>query len=102
MQKKNINNFKVKWIKNFNNIKKGPIIFFGNEFFDAIPINQYIKIHTAKSKKKLSLSMKSVFAQVKERNKPSIVAEKIRKLNILIDKHGNLQQQLLIQIPFRF
>ncbi len=41
-QKKKLKNFKVKWIKNFNKIKKGPIIFFGNEFFDAIPIKQFI------------------------------------------------------------
>jgi len=41
LQKKNINNSKVKWIKNFINIKKGPIIFFGNEFFDTIPIKQF-------------------------------------------------------------
>ncbi len=41
LQKKNINNLKVKWIKNFTSIKKGPIIFFGNEFFDAIPIKQF-------------------------------------------------------------
>ncbi len=41
LQKKNINNLKVKWIKNFSSIKKGPVIFFGNEFFDAIPIKQF-------------------------------------------------------------
>ena len=41
IQKKNINNSKVKWIKNFTSIKKGPIIFVGNEFFDAIPIKQF-------------------------------------------------------------
>ena len=41
LQKKNINNSKVKWINNFNNIKSGPVIFFGNEFFDAIPIKQF-------------------------------------------------------------
>ena len=41
LQKKNINNLKVKWIKNFTSIKNGPIIFFGNEFFDAIPIKQF-------------------------------------------------------------
>ena len=41
MQKTNINNFKVKWIKSFTNIKEGPIIFFGNEFFDAIPVKQF-------------------------------------------------------------
>ena len=43
LQKKNINNSRVKWIKNFKNIKKGPVIFFGNEFFDAIPIKQYYR-----------------------------------------------------------
>ena len=36
-----IKNNNVKWIKNFNDIKKGPVIFFGNEFFDAIPIKQF-------------------------------------------------------------
>ena len=40
-QKKNINDKHVKWIKSFNQIKKGPVIFFGNEFFDAIPIKQF-------------------------------------------------------------
>jgi len=41
LQKKNIKNLKVKWIKNFTDIKKGPVIFLGNEFFDAIPIKQF-------------------------------------------------------------
>ena len=27
--------------KNFKSIKKGPVVFFGNEFFDAVPIKQY-------------------------------------------------------------
>ena len=33
LQKKNIDSLKVKWIRNFSNIKKGPVVFFGNEFF---------------------------------------------------------------------
>ena len=33
----------VKWIKDFNNIKDGPVVFFGNEFLDAIPIKQFRK-----------------------------------------------------------
>ena len=41
LQKKNLNNSKVKWVKNFIGIKSGPVIFFGNEFFDAIPIKQF-------------------------------------------------------------
>ena len=42
-QKINLKNYEVKWIKNFSSIKKGPVIFFGNEFFDAIPIKQFKK-----------------------------------------------------------
>ena len=42
IQKKKFNN-EVKWISNFDQIKKGPVIFFGNEFFDAIPIKQFKK-----------------------------------------------------------
>tara|TARA_A100001011_G_scaffold393598_1_gene483834 strand:+ start:3497 stop:4573 length:1077 start_codon:yes stop_codon:yes gene_type:complete len=41
-QKNKIDDKRVSWIKNFNSIKTGPIIFFGNEFFDAIPIKQFI------------------------------------------------------------
>ncbi len=41
VQKKKIKNSKAKWTNNFDNIKDGPVIFFGNEFFDAIPIKQF-------------------------------------------------------------
>ena len=42
IQKKKLKGFKVRWLQNFSKIKKGPIIFFGNEFFDAIPIKQFL------------------------------------------------------------
>tara|TARA_Y100000816_G_scaffold132892_1_gene93842 strand:+ start:755 stop:1834 length:1080 start_codon:yes stop_codon:yes gene_type:complete len=45
IQKKKIDDKNVKWITNFNSIKKGPAFFFGNEFFDAIPIKQYSNIN---------------------------------------------------------
>ena len=35
-QKKKVMGVNVKWINSFQEIKGGPIIFFGNEFFDAI------------------------------------------------------------------
>ena len=41
IQKKLIKSENVKWINDLNEIKSGPIIFFGNEFFDAIPIKQF-------------------------------------------------------------
>ncbi len=43
IQKKKIQYKKIKWIKNFKNLNKFPNIFLANEFFDAIPIKQYIK-----------------------------------------------------------
>ena len=41
IQRKKIKDKKIKWISNFKKIKKGPTIFIGNEFFDAIPIKQF-------------------------------------------------------------
>lgn len=43
VQRKNIDDKSVQWINNFDKINKGPVIFFGNEFFDAIPIKQFKK-----------------------------------------------------------
>ena len=41
VQKNLIEEKNVIWIKNLNQIKNGPTIFFGNEFFDSIPIKQF-------------------------------------------------------------
>ena len=43
IQKVKIDNRKVKWIKKINEINCGPVIFIGNEFFDALPIKQIYK-----------------------------------------------------------
>ena len=40
-QKEVLKDNNIKWISDFNKIKEGPIVFFGNEFFDAIPIQQF-------------------------------------------------------------
>ena len=47
VQKIKIGDKSVKWINNFNEIKSGPVIFFGNEFLDAIPIKQFKKINSS-------------------------------------------------------
>ncbi len=41
VQKRNLKNENIRWISDLRSIKKGPVIFFGNEYFDAIPIKQY-------------------------------------------------------------
>ena len=43
IQKIKISDKKVKWIKGIEKINHGPIIFLGNEFFDALPIKQIYK-----------------------------------------------------------
>ena len=45
IQKKRIISKKVSWIKNLTQIKKYPVIFFGNEFLDALPIKQFKKVN---------------------------------------------------------
>ena len=54
IQKKKIHKG-VEWINNFNKINKGPVIFFGNEFFDAIPIKQFKKINNSLFEKNYTL-----------------------------------------------
>ena len=43
IQKKRIVSKKVTWVNNLNEIKNGPVVFFGNEFLDALPIKQFKK-----------------------------------------------------------
>ena len=43
IQKIKINNKKVKWIRKLHEINYGPVIFFGNEFFDSLPIKQIFR-----------------------------------------------------------
>ena len=43
LQKENIKDKKIKWLKNLNDLNTLPCIFIANEFFDALPIKQFIK-----------------------------------------------------------
>jgi len=42
-QKTNIKNTKIKWLDNLNELNNFPCIFIANEFFDALPVKQFIK-----------------------------------------------------------
>ena len=42
-QKANIKNTKIKWLDNLNELNNFPCIFIANEFFDALPIKQFLK-----------------------------------------------------------
>jgi len=43
IQKKKINFKNIKWLNNLKKIPKFPSIFIANEFFDALPIKQFLK-----------------------------------------------------------
>ena len=43
VQKTNIKNAKIKWLNNLNELNNLPCIFIANEFFDALPIKQFLK-----------------------------------------------------------
>jgi NADH dehydrogenase [ubiquinone] 1 alpha subcomplex assembly factor 7 len=42
-QKTNIKDAKIKWLNNLNELNNFPCIFIANEFFDALPIKQFLK-----------------------------------------------------------
>jgi len=43
IQKEKLKNFNVNWLNKFDQINNDPTIFIGNEFFDSLPIKQFIK-----------------------------------------------------------
>ena len=43
IQKKNLKEENIVWLKDLNKLPKNPNIFIANEFFDALPIKQFIK-----------------------------------------------------------
>ena len=91
LQKKNISDDNIKWITNFNNIKKGPIIFFGNEFFDAIPIKQF--------KKKNNLWFEKNYT-INKNKKISEIFKKASKANIKrIKSYETLKNLKFIEFP---
>ena len=88
IQKRKIINKDVKWINNFNLIKKGPVIFFGNEFFDAIPIKQFKKLNNFIFEKKYTLDknykIKQIFKKASTSNVKMIKSYKtLKKLKFI-------------------
>ena len=43
VQRTNIKERKIKWLNNLNELSNFPCIFIANEFFDALPIKQFLK-----------------------------------------------------------
>ena len=92
LQKKNIKNVgEVKWVKNFKNINNGPVIFFGNEFFDAIPIKQY--------KNKRGLLFEKYYTIDKNKKIKEIFKRTSRKDTLIIKSYKSLRNLKFIEFP---
>ena len=83
IQKKKINSRKVSWVKNFDRINNGPVIFFGNEFLDALPIKQFKKIKNNIYEKHVSIKNKKINFILKKASKVNI--KKLRNYKLLDD-----------------
>jgi NADH dehydrogenase [ubiquinone] 1 alpha subcomplex assembly factor 7 len=81
LQKNNLKDKKIKWIKNFSKIKKGPIIFLGNEFFDAVPIKQFKKINNILYEKYVKLENNSEIKTYLKKADSKTVVE-LKKYNL--------------------
>ena len=91
IQKKNVNDKKVKWVSNFKLINNGPVIFFGNEFFDSIPIKQFEKNNNKLFERRVEINNLSNY---------KISLKKITKKNqIQIKKYKTLRNANFIEFP---
>ena len=82
IQKKNIGEQKISWLKNFKKIKNGPILFFGNEFFDAIPIKQFEKKKNTIYEKYLKINKDSSVKIILKKTPDKVIRE-LKKFKLL-------------------
>jgi len=83
IQKVKINNIKVKWIKKINEINYGPVIFLGNEFFDALPIKQIYKKEKLFFEKHVALSNDNKKIRFLHKKANNSLIKRIQNLNLI-------------------
>ena len=83
IQKLKINNRKVKWIKKIKEINCGPVIFLGNEFFDALPIKQIYKKKKLFFEKYVALSNDNKKIRFLHKKANNSLIKRIQNLNLI-------------------
>tara|TARA_B100000686_G_scaffold333972_1_gene400532 strand:- start:160 stop:1224 length:1065 start_codon:yes stop_codon:yes gene_type:complete len=97
-QKAKIKNKKVTWIKNIKEIDRGPIIFIGNEFFDALPIKQILKKKKIFFEKYVTLSNDKKKIRFLHKKANNSLIKRIQNLNLISD--GNTIEYPIEAIKF--
>ena len=57
LQKENLRNNNVRWISDIKQLSSEPQIIIANEFFDALPINQYVRGNEGWHEKKITINL---------------------------------------------
>ena len=90
LQKKRLSNENIYWIRNIKKIKNGPIIFFGNEFLDALPIKQF---------KKKEKDIFEKFVRIKNNNIDFFYKKAEKKYIKKLSKFKLLKRDGIIEFP---
>ena len=85
IQKSLIKDKNVYWIKSLKQINSGPILFFGNEFFDSIPIKQF-KFNKFNVYEKFIQFDKGKFKKFLYKKTSKLNVKKLNDLNLLKKK----------------
>tara|TARA_Y100000590_G_scaffold405327_1_gene493544 strand:- start:334 stop:1386 length:1053 start_codon:yes stop_codon:yes gene_type:complete len=87
IQKKKLTSKDVSWIDTLEKLKKGPIIFLANEFFDALPIKQFIKKKNKWFEKKVKVISKN---NIKFVDKPTNINNLEKKIKINLENNQKI------------
>ena len=98
IQKSKIDNKKVKWIKKINEVKLGPAIFLGNEFFDGLPIKQIYKKNKLFFEKFVGLSKDHKKIEFLYKRANNNLIKQIQNLNLI--SVGNIIEYPIAAINF--
>ncbi len=92
IQKKNLQNEKIKWLKNLNEVSNITNIFVANEFFDALPVKQFIK-------KKNKWYERNVIFKTLEKSEFIDLKTDIKKLDKHVDFKISYKQEFIEYSP---
>jgi len=98
IQKANINDRKVKWIKRTNEINSGPVIFLGNEFFDGLPLKQIYKKKKLFFEKYVTLSNNNKKIRFLHKRANNNLVKRIQDLNLV--STGNTIEYPIVALKF--
>ncbi len=98
IQKIKTNNKKVKWIRKIEEINSGPVIFIGNEFFDALPIKQIYKKKKLFFEKYVTLSDDNKKIKFLNKKANNSLIKRIKNLDLIYG--GNTIEYPLEAIKF--